>query len=303
MAVCSANQDHDKRPIMKSCNRLECPVCHPRVLQRNSTAVASRVEGYRGALIGQRTLTGGTSKKARHPRHGILSPPASVVNAVYDRTMRAMTRRSPEGAYTPEDVQAVYMEKFRYEAYKALDLLGIDGGACIIHYDRVSDEGKDRHHAEAPDTPRWEWLRCQAEDWQDLIYFSPHVHIIFYGYGMDSSEFYDQSGGWVFKMRREVEEVAPLAYYLLSHAPVIHGRLSVTYTGCLSPRKLKAIEDHIEKEEVLCETCGALMVFASIDMDGKITHITDRPLYHKHRIRVYRIVDLAGPPGPPGGFT
>ena len=303
LAVCSADVNHERRPIMKSCNRLECPVCHTRVLQRNSAAVASRVDGYRKALTGQVTLYGGIAKKPRPPRHGILSPPASVVNAVYDRTMKSLAKKYPGGEYTAEDIQATYMEKFRYEAYKALELLGIDGAACIIHYDRVTEEGKEKHQAEAPGMARWEWLRCQVENWHDLVYFSPHMHVAYYGWTMDTDEFYEKSGGWVFKMRRVVEEVAPLAYYLLSHAPVIHGRLSVTYTGCLSPRKLKAVDDHIEKEEVLCEKCGAVMVFAAIDMDGNITHITDRPLYHKRRVRTYRIEEGPGPgPGPgPGG--
>lgn len=287
IAVCSSNPDHDKKPIQKSCNRLECPICHTRTLTRNAEAVASRVNGYREALVGQRTLGGDHAKMARPPRGGTLSPPQSIINAVYDRTIKSLKKKHPEG-FTGEDVQLVFMEKFRYEAYKAMEILGIDGAAVIIHFDRVNDLGKALHEEAAPNKPRWEWVRDQP-DFRDLIYFSPHVHLMYYGTSMPTKDFYEASGCWVFKMVREVEDVPRLAYYLLSHAPIIHGRLSVTYWGCLSPRKLQAIDEHIVKEEVLCEKCGAVMVYASIDGQGEIQHITDRPLYRKHRVRTYAI--------------
>lgn len=289
IAVCSSNPEHEKRPIQKSCNRLECPVCYTRTLTRNAEAVAGRVNGYREALAGQQTLEGKVAKMARPPRSGTLSSPQSVVNAVYDRTMKALRKKHPEG-FTSQDVQLVFMEKFRYEVYKAMELLGIDGAAVIIHFDRITDQGKELFHEEAPDKPIWQWLITKP-NWRDLIYFSPHVHLLYYGTSMPTKDFYEASGGWVFKMIREADQVEKAAYYYLSHAPVIHGRLSVTYWGCLSPRKLKAIDEHVVKEEVLCETCGAVLVYASIDARGEIQHITDRPMYRKKRVRVYQIVE------------
>ncbi len=288
VAVCSANPvDHEKRKIRHSCNRLECPICHARTLSRNAEAVGSRVNGYRQALMGQRTIDGQQVARPRPPRHGVLSPPMSVINAVYDRTIKALDRKHPDG-YTAAAVQQVFIEKFRYEAYKALDLLGVDGASVIIHFDRVSDQGKTRYTDAGTDDKIWKWIR-QQPDFRDLIRLSPHVHLIYYGTSMPTGDFYEASGSWVFKMRREVEDVPRLASYLLSHAPVINGRVSVTYWGCLSARKLEAVSTYTEKEEVLCETCGSILVHASIDDKGNVLHVTDRPLYHKHRVRVYVI--------------
>lgn len=297
IAVCSSNIDHDKKPIKKSCNRLECPICHTRTLTRNAEAVTSRVNGYREALAGQRTLGGDHAKMPRPPRHGILSPPQSVINAVYDRSTRSLEKKYP-GGYTDQQFQLVFMEKFRYEAYKTMDLLGIDGSAVIIHFNRVTTRGRRLHRESGEDLPIWDWIRKQ-ENFRDLIYFSPHVHLIYYGTSMPTNYFYDQSGGWVFKMKRDADQVARLAYYLLSHAPVIHGRLSVTYWGCVSARKLKAVEEHTEKEEVLCETCHAVMVYASLGLDGSIVHVTDRAMYRKRKVRKYQIVEPGPPPGRP----
>lgn len=301
LVVCSTSpEDHPKKPIKHSCNRLECPECHTRVLIRNADNVALRVNGYREALSGQRTLAGGLGH-ARSPRHGILSPPASLVNRVYDRTLKALAQKYPDGNYSLEDLQEIYLGKLRYEVYKALEILGVDGAAVVIHFDRVTDAGKDRHHAARTYIPRWEWVRRQP-DWKDLIYFSPHAHLAFYGYSLDTGEFYDLSGGWTFKNKgyNERKGIGGLAWYLLSHTPVIKGRLSVTYWGCLSPRKLKCVDEYFEREEVLCEVCGSVMEYASVDQDCNYMGLTGKTLYRKVRIRKYAI---AGPPAPihPGG--
>lgn len=303
VAVCSSNPDHEKRPIQKSCNRLECPVCYTRVLRRNAEAVALRVNGYREALEGQRTLDGKITNRPYPPRSGTMSSPQSVINTVYDRTIRSLEKKKP-GGYNSMDVQAVFLEKYRYEVYKALDILfkeedpGNGGAAVIIHFDRVNDQGKELFDEAHPDMPIWSWIITNP-NWRDLIYFSPHVHLLYYGTTMNTREFYDKSDGWTFKMIREADQVEPASYYYLSHAPVIHGRLSVTYWGCLSPRKLKAVDEHIVKEEVLCETCGAVMVYASIDGSGNILNLTDHHMYRKRRVRTYQIVVTNGT-GPPG---
>jgi hypothetical protein len=292
IAVCSADPSHDRRKIKHSCNRLECPECFPRVLHRNSEALASRVQGYRLALAqGQTTLEGQYRAKPRAPRQGVLSPPQKVINAVYDRSRKALDKLGEP--YTSQDLQAVYLEKFRYETYKALDTLGVDGAGVVIHFYRVTDEGKALHKISGTELPRWAWLQKQ-DDWQSLVYFSPHVHLMFYGMAIDTDKFYDESDGWTFKNKGDIYDAEGFAYYILSHAPVIKDRLSVTYWGCLSPRKLKAVDTFIQKDEVLCEKCGAVLVFASLDENGEIQNITDRPLYHKKRIRIYALA--AAPP-------
>jgi len=288
VAVCSADPSHSKRHIRHSCNRLECPTCFPRVLQRNAEAVASRVTGYRNAHApGQTTLEGRHKATPRAPRHGVLSPPMSIINAVYDRSRKALNKTGED--YTSQELQAVYLEKFRYEFYKALEHLDIDGASVIIHFYRITDQGMRRYRESGTTDARWKWLQ-QQDDWRSMVYFSPHGHLMFYGTSKDTKEFYESSGGWVFKNKGDIPTPEGMAYYLLSHTPVIRDRLSVTYWGCLSPRKLKAVETYIQKEEVLCEKCGAVLVYASIDDDGTILDVTDRPLYHKKKIKIYSIV-------------
>lgn len=291
VAVCSQDPKHDRRVVRHSCNRLECPICYKRTLQRNAEAVALRVEGYKQAVLGQRTLDGKKAKKPRPPRHGILSPPSSVINAVYDRTVKAMVKA---GTQDSQEAQYIFLEKFRYEIYKTLDILGIDGAAVIIHLDRITKTGKEIYHEDQPGRSAWDWI-LDRPDWRDLVAFSPHVHIIFYGRAIETGDFYDKSGGWVFKNRGDALTPQGLAYYELSHAPVIHGRLSVTYWGCLSPRRLQAVEERTETEPVICRECGAPMVFADVDLDGQVLDLTDRPLLGRHRVKIYKVVDP--PPG------
>lgn len=295
VAVCSFDPiNHPKTPIVHSCNRLECPICYRAPLIRAAEASGQRTEGYQSAQRGQAQLLDPVMGKAiLPPRHFMISPPALVVNKAVERTWRAIDEK-----YLHEDDWGrIFIEKFRYEAYKAARIADLDGGAVITHLYRIRKE-EHRYIMDECEKrgfkDRWEFVINQS-DWRDYIYWSPHVHLVAYGTAIPTGAFYDQSGEWAIRMIREASTVQGLMYYLLSHAPVINGRLSVTYLGCLSPQRLRCTKIESAREEVLCPQCGNPLVYASVDDDGVICEIhLERPLMRKKKIRYYSICPACG---------
>jgi predicted RNA-binding Zn-ribbon protein involved in translation (DUF1610 family) len=227
------------------------------------------------------------------PRHFMLSPPALVVNKAIERTQNTLQAKNLH----PDNWGRVFIEKFRYEAYKAARIADLDGGAVITHLYRIK---KEEHRFIQDECQRlgfkdrWEFVINQS-DWRNYVYWSPHIHFPAYGTAVPTKQFYEQTEGWTIRMIREASTVQGLMYYLLSHAPVINGRLSVTYLGCLSPQRLRCIQVKTEKAEVLCPECGNPLVYASLDDEGVICEIhLERPLMRRTKIRYYMICPACG---------
>ncbi len=248
-------------------------------------------------------ITGWVSVTVRSPRHWILSPPRSVVEACLERTALKLEKTGG----TDEDWGRIFIEKFRYEVYKAIELSDIDGAAVVIHLYRIKKD-KQREIRKAMNRLNlqggsWDYVRAQP-DWQKYLYFYPHVHLV--GYGTNIPGFYKKSKGWLLKLRPEIEpgpdgkfNTAGLFYYLLGHAPVVAGKVSVTYVGCMSSRRLACIKKVTERLEVLCPECGANMCYCSVDENMEITAVhADRPLYRKVEHYTYEIRDPDAPPPP-----
>ena len=292
MGVCSSNPDHARIPIRHSCNRLECPVCYGRPLLRAAEASAQRIQGYQSAL-GQARLLDLTGSAILPPRHFMISPPALIVNKCIDRTWKTIEAHY----WHPDDWGKVFISKFRHEAYKALQVADLEGGGFVAHLYRIRSELLGTITAATKRfglKDRWEYV-LNRSDWRDLIYFSPHAHFPAYGTTVPTNQFYEVSGGWTIRMIREASTVQGLMYYLLSHAPVINGRLSITYLGCLCPQRLRCTEIRTEKEEMLCPECGAVMVIASCDDEGELLEIhMEQPLVRRKKIRYYTLCTECG---------
>jgi hypothetical protein len=136
------------------------------------------------------------------------------------------------------------------------------GGSIVIHLWRPNDDVPDRVTGER----KWDFIRSRGYLWKNFVKFSPHAHIIGYG-------FYDQpkDGDFWYKNFPHLEDrdsIESVAYYQLSHAPVGVGN-AVVYWGCCRPghlnvakrpwdgKKLKGNE-HVP---VYCKKCGAIMVY------------------------------------------
>lgn len=309
LAVCSGDPQHFRKPVTKNCGRLECPECHTRPLRRSANAAALRIDGYRHAMVGQRTLSGEhTDVVSLAPRHFLISFTRSDVETTVARAEKALTRKWGR-SWTQDDWDRAVITKLRDRAYDLIDLAFEDpdrpgqwGAAPIIHPYRIRKSKRAKIQREINKLPNpikyWQWIRMQP-DWRDYVKFSPHVHLVAYGSAIPTNEFYERTGGAVIKMIRDVDNTPALVYYLLSHAPVINGKLQITYLGCLSRERLKVEKEWIDREDVLCPKCSAVMCWTRTDDQLNVLEVLyDRPMQHKHLHRVFRVVVPGG--GPPG---
>jgi hypothetical protein len=125
------------------------------------------------------------------------------------------------------------VQELRRASYDILDKLGIKAGCMILHpfrYDR------------------------KQKSW----YYSPHFHIIGFGWVNDPRQVYRDSG-FIVKNLGIRKSVYATLYYQLSHCGIKKGKHSVTWFGHLSNGNIakyhpecKPIE---EKREHLCPIC------------------------------------------------
>jgi hypothetical protein len=114
----------------------------------------------------------------------------------------------------------------RSKLYKVLKSVHFLGGMAIFHPRRKNRYG--------------------------LWYFSPHFHMVGYGWLTDIRRNYVASG-WVVKNIGIRKTVEGTIWYQLSHAGIPEGRHAVTWFGVCSYNKLKLAKE--EKEEHLCPVC------------------------------------------------
>ena len=84
--------------------------------------------------------------------------------------------------------------------------------------------------------------------------FSPHFHLIGYGWIVNTKWIYERTG-WIIKNHRIRKSVGATAYYQLSHAGVKEGRHVFSWCGCLAWNKIKV--SRLKKERQVCPLCGA----------------------------------------------
>ncbi len=127
-----------------------------------------------------------------------------------------------------KDVFELTYELLRAKAYSIVRKNGFLGGSCIFH----------------------PWREDEWGMWR----FSPHFHMIGYGWIHGTAEGYEQHG-WVVKNLRVRETVSGTALYQLSHCGIHEKYHTVTWFGRLSYNKLKILPCKPEKH--CCPMCGA----------------------------------------------
>jgi hypothetical protein len=126
------------------------------------------------------------------------------------------------------DICMLSFEDLRRKSYVVSKKSGFLGGSCIFHPFRENELSK-------------EW------------YFSPHFHMIGYGWIEHTKEGYEEHG-WVVKNSGLRKTVSGTALYQLSHAGVHPKYHTVTWFGSLSYNKLR-VPPMPEREEC-CPICG-----------------------------------------------
>jgi len=118
------------------------------------------------------------------------------------------------------------LEGMRKKSYGALKMVHCLGGMMIFHSKR--------------------------KDTFDTWYYSPHFHIIGYGWIVDVRRTYEFSG-YVIKNIGIRKTVEGTIYYQLSHAGISEKHHTITWFGGLSYAKLHV--EYTETEESVCPVC------------------------------------------------
>lgn len=177
-------------------------------------------------------------------RHISLSPsPRIVADAGFDR---------------PTD-EAL---KWLYDAGNALmATLGVTAACVIAHPYRIIPDMKQfvNDNASAAGMSRYQWALSQP-NFADYVYFSPHLHLLCYGFLMDSEEF-ERLTGWVYRNHRarDHQGLRKTLYYILTHAWVRGNSKVVRYWRGMSSRNLGCNKTGYLEEEA-CPICGAPVV-------------------------------------------
>ena len=127
----------------------------------------------------------------------------------------------------PKSDYGLSLSEMRKKVYRALKAVHCLGGMVIYHPKRQNN-------------------------YDGSWYFSPHFHIIGYGWIVDVHKNYVHSG-YVVKNIGVRKTVEGTIFYQLSHCGVSKENRTITWFGCLSYGKLHV---RIQKEAHLCPICG-----------------------------------------------
>jgi hypothetical protein len=158
-------------------------------------------------------------------------------------------------------------DKLFHEAIKLLKKYGITAGLIIIHPKRKTGDKA-------------------SIEWRDGI----HFHIYGYGFLLKSDEFYEKSGGWVYKNKGRARRLKGLIFYLLTHRGLMVDRdrnvikKSVRWFGDLALNRMKGYKE-CEVRTVKCKECGEWYHEYELNDDGKWNDVGI--FFYTVRFRVY----------------
>lgn len=250
LAVCSNHPEkHRTRAIAaRTCRDLHCPTCWTYRAAELAETCSDRLWGYWQAT------------RKHKPRHATFSVPPQKVR---------------DFAVLPDEERDKALREW---GQKMAKLAGFTAGTPIVHQFRIKPQYRDqmqdkarainyeidgsqqqRHHENR-------YTVIPKENWQHYVDFSPHVHVIGYGFLKNTEDFYNETGV-VYRMHKggkqmqTKDDVKRAIYYLLSHASPIEGRHIITYFGGVSYNKMICVEE--TKREVVerCPDCGAPRIY------------------------------------------
>jgi len=97
---------------------------------------------------------------------------------------------------------------------------------------------------------------CQNKNTK-LWRFSPHFHLIGYGWIVNTKRIYEKTG-WIIKNIGIRKSVGAIVYYQLSHAGIKEGHHTITWRGCIAWNMIKIPK--LPKKRHCCPLCGAQLL-------------------------------------------
>lgn len=263
VAACSNKPyDHQIVGIPNSCKRRGCPECSPDWSHMASKRVQQSVNGYILATVPEQMKKGllealaGLSGEAPPDewkqldqiqdiltqayrylsRHIVISPSREAVAAIVERTERTLKKNGinidKDHIRYRNEFHRVFMKKYRRKLDQVVRAAGIDAYIDVDHNIRLKDFRESVIADREYDKNRYREV-LTTPHWRHQVRFSPHSHLMAWGYLIPVKEFYERTGGWVYKNLGVVSSVAGLSDYLLSHAPDIAGMHSYRTGGNL----------------------------------------------------------------------
>jgi hypothetical protein len=175
-------------------------------------------------------------------RHIVISPPHDVVAAIVRRTEQSLERKGvnldKESIRYRNEFHKIFTKKYRRKLDQVARLAGLTAYLEFGHNIRLrNDKGAMKADLRC-DSNRYREVLNQS-GWRHLVKFSPHSHLMAWGYLMPVEDFYEVTGGWVYKNLGVITNVSGLTNYLLSHAPDIEGVHSYRLGGDLKNYKVQ----------------------------------------------------------------
>lgn len=239
--MCGPNPEHYQTIARENCKRPACPSCWKGWATRQTKSAAEAVEGYK--------VLSGSKYDARH-----------------------ISIHPPKEALPDFENMAEALQWLNDESRDAAKMLGVTAAISFPHPYRIKPEyeaaileaaGKD-------EMKRYEWALSQP-NWEDLVYFSPHMHIIAFGHLLNSEEFFKKTG-WTYKNHDEDTKgrsgpvLRQTIYYLLTHAWVNGNHKVARRWFGMSTHNMKRVEDGFALIPVLCPSCHADCVITPPDI-------------------------------------
>lgn len=171
----------------------------------------------------------------------------------------------------PKNLHYKSLIELRKKAYIEAKNVKFLGGSCITHHLRevckICGGKKDFKSKRC--------LNCGAKlfGW----YYSPHFHMIGYGYIKNVKENYEKTG-WVTVNMGVRDSVFATAHYQLSHACISDNHHTVTWFGLLSYNKFHPRAEVVEKAK--CPLCGGELFDLTWIGEGNIFEIITKPGNH-----------------------
>jgi hypothetical protein len=264
VAACANNPyGHEIVGLPNTCKRRGCPECYPHWSGKAAKRVSQTINGYLLATVPETLKTAlkdalaGLSKGNTSPdewkqlaeiqgvldrasshlaRHIVISPPREAIVDIVQRTESALVKRGIDieknSIRYRNEFHRVFMKKYRRKLDRIARSAGLYAAIEVTHNIRLKSD-KESMKAD---------LRCSSNryrevldqpGWRNGVKFSPHSHLMAWGFLEEADKFHERTGGWIYKNLGEITNASGLTEYLLSHAPDIEGIHSYRLCGNL----------------------------------------------------------------------
>jgi len=226
--ICKTDPDHVKKRYVggRHCGDPECEVCWSSWASRAADRIACRMEGF---------------TNLQNPRYR----PRHIIVSLDDNEILQIEKKSAD----PYDL----VERFKKKILAKAALVGVIGGALILHLYRTDDSVPSWIEGQK----RWEWVRDQGPGWSGHCRVRPHGHIVAFGWlsGFDEDTFSYKNAGSLASR----EAIMSVAYYALSHCGIMKN--NVFYFGQCNSKKLVCTWQALVSKEMRCPACGDFMIY------------------------------------------